>query len=250
MFRPQILFVFACLFASAPAVAQSGTAAEIDDKAAVSAPMTESQAQCELHVFPTENYLGFNSGLLIGFGAIGAAIDSASHKNRVMTVTDLMKGYLGPDMQIQELTKIGIAKTLKLSADYRVIVEAPTPSHEDAKRDPAIKAQAKKFNADVKAGKRLTGSTNPCYAELILTNLFYHKAMMYGSNLFVPIMFRDFGNGRTTPVTSTGSVKNPLEYFPPKTPDMVALAKTELRDAFAKDFVEWSQKKLSGEITH
>ncbi len=39
-------------------------------------------------------------------------------------------------------------------------------------------------------------------------------------------------------------VKNPLEDFPPKTPEKVEAAKLELRDAFAKDFSEYVQKKV------
>lgn len=36
---------------------------------------------CELHVWPTENYIGIKMGLMSGFGLVGAAIDQAGHKN-------------------------------------------------------------------------------------------------------------------------------------------------------------------------
>jgi hypothetical protein len=203
------------------------------------------QGQCELHVFPTENYIGLNSGLLSGFGIVGAVVDFESHKNRVLTVKELMAGYLGPDIQMDELNKIGLVEALGLTPNYQIIVEPPTPSGDEAKADPAVKAQAKAMNATIKAGKRLTASTNPCYAELLIFNVFYHKAMMYGSNLFVGTMFRHFASPNKPPVVSAGAVKNPLENFPPKSPEMIDAAKEELREAFAKDFIEWSQKKLA-----
>lgn len=183
-------------------------------------------------------------GLLSGFGALGVVADMEAHKGRVATVKELMAGYLGPEIQMGELHRVGLHKTLGLDESYRVIVEQPTPSADEAKNNPGLKAAAKAMNADIKAGKRLTSSTNPCYAELLLFNIFYHKAMMYGSNLFVGTMFRDFTGRSGAPATSAGAVKNPLEVFPPKSPDMVDAAKAELRAAFAKDFTEWAAKKL------
>lgn len=202
----------------------------------------EAESTCELHVFPTENYIGFNSGLLSGFGMVGAVADQEAHKNRVASVNDLMKDYLGPDIQLAELEKVNYRQRLGVS-NYRVIIEPPTPSNEAVKADPALKAKIKALNADLKAGKRITTSTNPCYAEFILFNVFYFKAMMYGSNLLVGTQFRDFSKGGN-PVISIGAVKNPLEVFPPKSADMVEPAKAELRDAFVKDFLEWADKKL------
>jgi len=205
-------------------LAQTGAAVAQDapPTPAPSAPVEAPAAvkpDCELHVFPTENYVGFNSGLLTGFGIVGAVADEASHKNRVATVRELMKDYLGPDIQLAELEKVNYRARLGV-ADYRVIIEPPTPSYEAVKADPALKDKIKALNADLKAGKRITASTNPCYAEFLLVSVFYFKAMMYGSNLLVGTQFRDFSKG-PTPVSSIGAVKNPLEKFPPKTADMV-----------------------------
>jgi len=237
------------LSVAAPASAQDAAAPAAAAAPATTAPAAAAPAAadaalpCELHVWPTNNYLGINSGLLSGFGALGAVADMAAHKDRVATVKDLMRDYLGPDIQMEELNKIGIAETLKLKG-YRIIVEEPTPFNEDLKKDPALKAKAKAMNARIKAGKRLSDSTHGCYAELITTMVFYHKAMMYGSNLFTGWIFREFGDKPIAIRTATGAVKNPLENFPPKTPDKVDAAKAELRDAFAKDFVEYVQKKV------
>jgi hypothetical protein len=202
-------------------------------------------SQCELHIWPTHNYLGINMGLLSGFGLVGALADAEVHKDKVATVKDLMADYLGPDVQMEELNKIGITKTLKLEG-YKIIVQEPTPFNEDVKKDPALKAKVKAMNAKIKAKQRLSDSTAPCYAELATTHIFYHKAMMYGSNLFTGFIYREFGTKPTATKISTGQVKNPLEHFPPKTADDVDRAKAELRDAFSKDFVEYVDKKVFG----
>jgi hypothetical protein len=229
-------FVRTILAASA-AMLLGGTSALAQDTA------TAPAAKCELHVWPTENYIGINTGLLSGFGALGAVADIAAHDGRVKTVKDLMRDYLGPDVQMAELNKMGVQKTLKLE-DYAIVLEPATPFNEDLKKDPALKAKVKAMNARLKAGQRLSDSTHPCYAELITTHIFYHKAMMYGSNLFTGWIYREFpATGKATK-TSTGQVKNPLEHFPPKTADMVDTAKAELRDAYAKDFVEYVEKKV------
>lgn len=210
---------------------------------------TEGSQECELHIWPTENYIGVNSGLLSGFGALGAVADMAVHKNRVATVKDAMREYLGPEVQAEELQKADVATALGLTG-YRIVIEPATASNEDVKKDPALKASVKEMNAKLKNGTRLSASTTPCYAELVGVNIFYHKAMMYGSNLFAGWTFRDYGrDGSTTPKVYTGAVKNPLEVFPPKTPDQVDAAKVEVRDAFAKDFAEYVQKKVRGAKT-
>lgn len=133
---------------------------------------------------------------------------------------------------------------LKLPDTYRIVVEQPTPFNEELKTNPALKEQTRQMNATIKAGRRLSASQSPCYAELITTHIFYYKAMMYGSNLFTGWIYRDFGNKPVATKVARGQVKNPLENFPPKTLEMVDPAKAELRDAFAKDFTEYVEKKV------
>ena len=232
----------AALVVAVPALAQEAPAAA-PVATAEATPATDPQ-QCELHVWPTDNYIGINTGLLSGFGAIGAIADMGAHENRVKTVKELMADYLGPDVQIAELNRIGLLKTLKLPDNYKIIIEEPTPFNEDLKNNPALKAKVKQMNATIKAGRRLSDSKSPCYAELITTMVFYHKAMMYGSNLFTGWIYHDFKDKQIAVKKGAGAVKNPLENFPPKTPDMIPAAQAELRDAFSKDFVEYVEKKV------
>lgn len=230
---------------SAPLAAQdAGTAPALATVPATAG--SASVSDCELRVWPTENYLGVNMGLLSGFGLVGGLADQAVHKDKVKTVKDLMREYLGPDVQMEELNRIGLLKTLKLPENYRIVVEEPTPFNEDLKNNPELKAKVKAMNATIKARKRLTNSTSKCYAELITTHIFYHKAMMYGSNLFTGWIYRDFKDKAVAPVNYSGQVKNPLEDFPPKEEAKIAAAEVELRDAYSKDFVEYTEKKVHG----
>jgi len=233
----------AAAFAAAFACASAAQAQDAAAPAAAPEAASADTAKCELHVWPTENYIGIQMGLLSGFGVVGAVADLAAHDGRVKSVKDLMREYLGPDVQMEELNKLGIQKTLQLQ-DYKIIVEAPTPFNEDLKTNPELKAKVKAMNARIKAGERLSDSKHPCYAELVTTHIFYHKAMMYGSNLFTGWIYREFGDKPKATKTATGQVKNPLENFPPKTPETVEPAKAELRDAYSKDFVEYVAKKV------
>lgn len=226
----------AALVFAAPAAAQGVAATG-------GTPAPDAAATCELHVWPTENYLGINMGLLSGFGPIGALADMSAHKGKVKTVKDLMAEYLGPQVQVEELEKAGLTRKLKLDG-YRVVVHEPTPFNEDLKGNPELTAKAAAMNAKLKSKQRMSDSTHPCYAELITTHIFYHKAMMYGSNLFTGWVYRNFGDKPTATKVATGQVKNPLEHFPPKDAAKVETAKLELRDAYAKDFAEYVEKKV------
>lgn len=245
-----LLALFACLAASPsaaqddPGVEPSAPSPVLEGQPAAVPDAATAGPTCELHVWPTDNYIGINTGLLSGFGLVGAIADVAAHDGRVKTVKELMADYLGPEVQMAELNRIGLRETLKLPANYRIIVEEPTPFNEDLKDNPELKAKVKQMNETIKAGKRLSASTSPCYAELVTTHVFYHKAMMYGSNLFVGWIYRDFGDKPVALKVGKGQVKNPLENFPPKSPEMVSVAQAELRDAFAKDFTEYVEKKV------
>jgi len=229
---------------TAPTAPAADVAAPAAAAAAAPAETPPPAPTCELHVWPTHNYIGINTGLLSGFGAIGAVADLGAHKDRVQTVKDLMRDYLGPEIQLEELNRAGLLHSLGLPDSYRVVIEDPTPFNEDMKTDPVLKARVREMNDMLKANRRLSASQSPCYVELITTMIFYHKAMMYGSNLFTGWIYRDFADKPLAQKIATGAVKNPLEVFPPKTPEQVDQAKAELRDAYSRDFAEWLQKKL------
>lgn len=199
---------------------------------------------CELHIWPTENYVGIKTGLLSAFGAIGAVADLGANKGKVATVKDLMRAYLGPAIQVDELTKADAARVLGL-AGYRIVAEQPTPSNDDAKHDPTSKARAMAMNARLKSGERLSTSTAGCYAELVGTRIFYLKTMLYPGKLFSSWTFRVFPTGGGAPRTYSGSVKNSLREFPAKSEATIDAAKADIRATYAQDFAEYVRKKVA-----
>ncbi len=165
---------------------------------------------------------------------------------KVQTVKDLMREYLRPEVQMEELNRNGLLKTLKLPENYRIIIEQSTPFNEDLRYNPELKAKVKAMNVTINARRRLIGSTSKCYTELITTHIFYHRAIIYGRNLFTGWIYRNFKDKDVTPVNFTGRVKNPLKDSPPKDEAKIEVAKVELRDAYSKDFVEYTEKKVHG----
>ena len=78
---PTAATLAAALVVSAPAGAQAtqpgSFGGSLPSQSSAASSPAES-AQCELRVWPTQNYLGFNSGLLSGFGPLGALADMAA----------------------------------------------------------------------------------------------------------------------------------------------------------------------------
>ena len=83
---------------------------------------------CELHVWPTENYIGINTGLLSGFGIVGALADQASHKNRVATVKDLMEDYLDIFFEDNKEVPIIVRTDYKVAAKYADLEQSLIPT--------------------------------------------------------------------------------------------------------------------------
>jgi len=233
-----------CLVAAiASAFAVTAYAQDVGQGGAPSPVSMTSSSSCELHIFPTKNYLAINTGVLVGLGPIGVVADIEGHKNRVKTVKELMAEILTPEAQIEQLNKVGILSTLKLPADTAIIVEPPFPSAEDYKRDPLIKEKMKSVLADEKAGKRFTASASRCYSELVTAYIFYQKAAMYGTRLFTMWKFRDFQGKSTVVRTAKGQVENSASGFPPQSSDGLETSRQALLGAFAKDFTKWQDLK-------
>lgn len=206
-----------------------------------------ASAACELHIWPTENYVGQQMGGLGMFGGlVGAAIEQAANKGKTATLKDLMHDYLSPDAQVDALRTADVAGALGL-AGYTIVIEPAVPSDAAAKADPAVKAAIRAMDATIRKGERLSGATTPCYAELVGGDILYVKKPMWGTNLFAGWTFRDFGRDGTTKLRSfTGQVKIPLSVFPARTPDQAEAAKADLRNAYARDFAEYVEKKVRG----
>jgi hypothetical protein len=96
-------------------------------------------------------------------------------------------------------------------------------------------------NITTKAETRLSSSTAPCYAELIVTQNFYTKKAIYGRSLNNRFIFKDFRTGKDKANLVKGRGGNWLSHFPPKTTDETEAAETDLRNAFTKNFLEFTK---------
>jgi hypothetical protein len=107
---------------------------------------------------------------------------------------------------------------------------ADLPGHPDYQviiHDSAADRQA------LRSGKaRLIPDTSPCYAELVVEDLFYQEDVLYGRFLRTMFRYRDFGDGSDTPPKVFGSwVRSSLKIFPPEDPAKLNASLAELADA-------------------
>ncbi|HEX4694175.1 hypothetical protein [Sphingomonas sp.] len=200
----------------APAAAPATAAAPQDSAAA--------EPACELHVFPTIEGKAMTTGLLSGFGIVGAIADAAKNKNRNASEAEYLREALGPRLQVQALKSIDMVGALKLPPS-QVIWETPIADR----------------NISTKATTRLSSSTAPCYAELLVTENFYTKRAIYGRSLNNRFIFKDFRTGKTKTNMIKGRGGNGLSQFPPKTTDETEAAEADLRSAFSKNFLEFAK---------
>lgn len=206
--------------APAPAAPAEAPAAPV----AAAAPVTAPTPTCELHVFPTVEGKAMTTTMLSGFGIIGAVADASMNKDRNISEAEYLKEALGPRLQIEALKSIDLVANLKLQPS-QIIYETPIADR----------------NITTKAQSRLSSSTAPCYAELIITQNFYTKKAIYGRSLNNRFIFKDFRGGKTQAELVKGRGGNGLSHFPPKTTGETEVAEKELREVFAKNFEEFAR---------
>jgi hypothetical protein len=149
--------------------------------------------------------------------------DAAKNKDRNVSEAEYLKEALGPRLQIQALKSVDVVAALRLPPS-QIIYETPIADRK----------------ISTKATTRLSSSTAPCYAELLITQNFYTKRAIYGRSLNNRFIFKDFRGGKTNTKMIKGRGGNGLSHFPPKTTDETEVAEQELRDVFAKNFMEFS----------
>jgi len=206
-----VIAIAATALCAAPTVAQ--------DTAAAAPALT-----CELHVFPTVEGKAMTTTMLSGFGIIGAVADASMNKDRNISEAEYLKEALGPRLQIEALKSIDLVGNLKLQPS-QIIYETPISDR----------------SITTKAQTRLSSSTAPCYAELIVTQNFYTKKAIYGRSLNNRFIFKDFRGGKTQAELVKGRGGNGLSFFPPKTTGETEVAEKELRGVFAKNFEEFAR---------
>ncbi|WP_284124584.1 hypothetical protein [Parerythrobacter aestuarii] len=221
------LAAFLAVGISTGGIAQDAeTAAEGASEQVTEAAVSDAEPTCYLHVFPTLEGQAQTTSLLSGFGAIGAIADAAKNKDRNVSEAEYLKEALGPRFQVAALKQIDLVGELNLPEGTAVRYETPIAD--------------RKITTKVKT--RLTESTAPCYAELIVTQNFYQKKAIYGRSLNNRFIFKDFRTGKDSTTLVKGRGGNGLSHFPPKTTDETEAAEEDLRQAFTANFVEYAKK--------
>lgn len=218
---------------SAPAIAQEAPAAGApestdptpaiaQDAPAAAAPAPVNPAldtQCELHVWPAERFQAMTTGLL-GGGLLDAAIHAEGDKSRKSQIASA----LDPDGQSAALGQTDLIAVLNLKP-ARIIYHA----------EPLNRKTINKIST------RRAESASPCYSELIVADVFYQKAAIYGRSLKTLFMLRDFGSATDKPKIYKSWGGNGLKLFPPKPGEDIEAANTELVTVFKANFEEFGQ---------
>ncbi len=207
----------------------SATAAQAQDNAAAVpaavAPAAISEAapapQCELHIWPAERFQAVTTGWLSGFGVVGALADSAGHADGDKARRSHLASALDSEGQLKSLQELNLIQMLDLKQSQIITHAEPL----DRKTVNKIKT-------------RRAQSASPCYAELIVADVFYQKAAIYGRSLRTLFMFRNFGNAQEDPSIYKTWGGNGLKLFPPNEGEDVSAADAELVSVFKRNFEE------------
>lgn len=151
-----------------------------------------SPSSCELHIWPAaglnDSYYGWFHG--------GIADGSAKERRGYPSFPD---DPLTMTKQAATLRALPLADWLKLPS-HRVIV------HDEALESRVVRTQTTRYRTD----------SPPCYAELVLDDVFFQQDVIYGRFLRTLFRFRDFGTGGETPERTFGSwTRTRLNLFPP-----------------------------------
>jgi hypothetical protein len=204
------------LIAATPAAAQDAAAAPAEAQAAP-APVPAPAPQCELHVWPAERFQAMTTGWLGG-----GLLDAAVHANGDKARRSHLASALDSEGQLDALQKLDLVSLLGLPPSKIV-------AHSEA-------LDRKTVN---KIMTRRADSASPCYAELIVTDVFYQKAAMWGRSLRTSFMLRQFNGNSPAIKKTTGG--NGLKIFPAKEGQDTTAADAELVSIFQKNFTEAAQ---------
>jgi len=196
-------------------IALPASAQQAATPAAAPAPVGD----CEIHVWPAERFKAMTTGLLGG-----GLLDAAGHAKGDQARKAALAGALDSEGQSEALGSLDLSQALGLKPSKIVLHNEPL--------------DRKTIN---KIATRRSDSTSGCYSELIVADLFYQKAAIYGRSLKTLFMVRNFGAARENPAIYKGWGGNGLKKFPPKPGEDVQAANEELVAVFKADFEEFAR---------
>jgi hypothetical protein len=180
---------------------------------------------CELHVWPAERMNSVTTGWL-GGGLIEGALNSGKDANN----KTLLASALDSPSQLDALQDLDLRTLLTLSPGT-TIVRHETP------------LERKTMN---KVKTRRADSTSKCYSELIVADVFYQKAAIYGRSLRTLFMVRQFGNDQKIDKEYKAWGGNGLKLFPPKEGEDAVAALDELVTVYKANFEEFAKNARAG----
>jgi hypothetical protein len=165
---------------------------------------------------------------LLGGGLIDGLIHSGTDANN----KTLISSALDSPSQLDALLQLDLRNELSLSPGTTIVLHAQP-------------IERKTMN---KVKTRRSDSQAICYSELIVADVFYQKAMIYGRSLRTLFMFRDFGNDQKIDTEYKAWGGNGLSLFPPKEGEDAVAALDELVTKYQLNFTEYAnnaRKKLA-----
>jgi hypothetical protein len=203
----------------APAAAAQATASIPATNTQGVAPVVAADG-CELHIWPAERMSSTTTGL---FGS--GLLDVMMHAGRDAANKTLMASALDSPSQLDALQALDLKTMLSLTPGTTIVRhDAPLERHTIN----SIKA-------------RRSDSTAQCYSELIVADVMYQKAALYGRSLKTLFMFRNFGNDQTIDKQYKAWGGDGLKLFPPKEGEDAIAALNELTGVYKQNFVEYAR---------
>ncbi len=210
--------------APADAVVDVAAPAEMEEATEETGPALAPDAPdgCELHIWPAERMNSITTGLL-GGGLLDAALHAGTDANN----KTLLASALDSPSQLDALLSLDLRDELQLSPGTTYVV------HEEP-------LERKTMN---KVKTRRSDSTASCYSELIVADVFYQKAALYGRSLKTLFMVRKFGEDQKIDFEYKAWGGNGLKLFPPKEGEDTIAALDELVGVFKKNFQEYANNE-------
>lgn len=180
-----------------------------------------AKTACELHVWPGSGLNSVYHGWLHG-----GIVDGAVHG--LDGYPDVPPDPIATTEQVALLAAAEPQRLLKLD-DHRLVI------HQEALESRVIRSTP----------GRIQASQSPCYAELIIDDVFLQQDVVNGSALKVLFRYRNFGSGEAPERTFGTWVQTRLSAFPPKKPEELAAALDDIRRAYAANLERFATALLA-----
>lgn len=217
-------FALATLGLCAAIQSHAQDSAKVEGTPIVPTASAATSGDCEVHVWPAERFAARTTGFMSSFGLIGALADSSGHAKGDQGRKAAIASALDSEGQANALGSLDLSSKLGLQASKIVLHNEPL--------------DRKTVN---KIAERRSDSASSCYSELIVADLFYQKAAIYGRSLKTLFILRTFGPAKSKPAIYKGWGGNGLKLFPPKEGEDVQAANDELVSVFKADFEEFAR---------